>query len=234
MLLLQYLRQHRKEAAQVNLENQVVQVVLVVPGVLVGLEDRVDQAAQEVLEGLNLVQPQSQRKILQVRNSQPIFLLHSLIIAPPDAISFTLLKVNQVDLEDLEDPADPADPEDLVAQVALEVPEDQVVLEVQVGPVDPEDQRQPQDQGKQQSLQVSLEALGDLEVQEGLAAQEAQVVPVDQADQQPRNQVRLELTMEALKKIIQGLGQIVSVNNTFSIDMHLSCQLMLVPNYDML
>ena len=101
MLLLQYLRQHRKEAAQVNLENQ---VVLVVPGVLVGLEDRVDQAAQEVLEGPNLVQPQSQRKILQVRNSQPIFLLHSLIIAPPDAISFTLLKVNQVDLEDLEDP----------------------------------------------------------------------------------------------------------------------------------
>ena len=200
-------------------------MVLVVPGVLVGLEDRVDQAAQEVLEGPNLVQPQSQRKILQVRNSQPIFLLHSLIIAPPDAISFTLLKVNQVDLEDLEDPADP---EDLVAQVALEVPEDQVVLEVQVGPVDPEDQRQPQDQGKQQSLQVSLE------VQEGLAAQEAQVVPVDQADQQPRNQVRLELTMEALKKIIQGLGQIVSVNNTFSIDMHLSCQLMLVPNYDIL
>ena len=231
MFLLQYLRQHRKEAAQVNLENQVVQVVLVVPGVLVGLEDRVDQAAQEVLEGPNLVQPQSQRKILQVRNSQPIFLLHSLIIAPPDAISFTLLKVNQVDLEDLEDLADP---EDLVAQVALEVPEDQVVLEVQVGPVDPEDQRQPQDQGKQQSLQVSLEALGDLEVQEGLAAQEAQVVPADQADQQPRNQVRLELTMEALKKIIQGLGQIVSVNNTFSIDMHLSCQLMLVPNYDML
>lgn len=225
MFLLQYLRQHRKEAAQVNLENQVVQVVLVVPGVLVGLEDRVDQAAQEVLEGLNLVQPQSQRKILQVRNSQPIFLLHSLIIAPPDAISFTLLKVNQVDLEDLEDPADP---EDLVAQVALEVPEDQVVLEVQVGPVDPEDQRQPQDQGKQQSLQVSLE------VQEGLAAQEAQVVPADQADQQPRNQVRLELTMEALKKIIQGLGQIVSVNNTFSIDMHQSCQLMLVLNYDML
>ena len=136
-----------------------------------------------------------------------------------------------MDLEDLEDPADP---EDLVAQVALEVPEDQVVLEVQVGPVDPEDQRQPQDQGKQQSLQVSLEALGDLEVQEGLAAQEAQVVPVDQADQQPRNQVRLELTMEALKKIIQGLGQIVSVNNTFSIDMHQSCQLMLVLNYDML
>lgn len=82
MLLLQYLRQHRKEAAQVNLENQVVQVVLVVPGVLVGLEDRVDRAAQEVLEGPNLVQPQSQRKILQVRNSQPIFLLHSLIIAP--------------------------------------------------------------------------------------------------------------------------------------------------------
>ena len=40
--------------------------------------------------------------------------------------------------------------------------------------------------------------------------------------------------MEALKKIIQGLGQIVSVNNTFSIDMHLSCQLMLVPNYDTL
>ena len=232
MLLLQYLKQHRKEAAQVNLENQVVQVVLVVPGVLVGLEDRVDQAAQEVLEGPNLVPPQSQRKILQVRNSQPIFLLHSLIIAPPDAISFTLLKVNQVDLEDLEDLEDPADPEDLVAQVALEVPEDQVVLEVQVGPVDLEDQRQPQDQGKQQSLQVSLEALGDLEVQEGLAAQEAQVVPVDQADQQPRNQVRLELTMEALKKIIQGLGQIVSVNNTFSIDMHLSCQLMLVPNYD--
>ena len=136
-----------------------------------------------------------------------------------------------MDLEDLEDPADP---EDLVAQVALEVPEDQVVLEVQVDPVDPEDQRQPQDQGKQQSLQVSLEALGDLEVQEGLAAQEAQVVPADQADQQPRNQVRLELTMEALKKIIQGLGQIVSVNNTFSIDMHLSCQLMLVPNYDIL
>ena len=223
MFLLQYLRQHRKEAAQVNLENQ---VVLVVPGVLVGLEDRVDRA-----EGPNLVQPQSQRKILQVRNSQPIFLLHSLIIAPPDAISFTLLKVNQVDLEDLEGPADP---EDLVAQVALEVPEDQVVLEVQVGPVDPEDQRQPQDQGKQQSLQVSLEALGDLEVQEGLAAQEAQVVPADQADQQPRNQVRLELTKEALKKIIQGLGQIVSVNNTFSIDMHLSCQLMLVPNYDIL
>lgn len=68
MFLLQYLRQHRKEAAQVNLENQVVQVVLV------GLEDRVDQAAQEVLEGLNLVQPQSQRRILQVRNLQPIFL----------------------------------------------------------------------------------------------------------------------------------------------------------------